>query len=425
MTEEIRNKLYELSEEKYREFNQKLLPGVEHVLGVRLPILRKLAKEIAKDDFRVYLAEAQAQITRDSIHEEIMVQGLVIGYAKMEQEEYRKCLDEFVPKITNWSVCDSCVTGFKFMRKDPDYWFDYLKTYRDSKEEFEIRFMVVAMMNHFVDEEHIEEILSICNEIREQEIRGPSGELVRIEVFVHGALCVAVSGKCYMSLAEFNHSANRGECFQSCRRSYTVRDTETGAEFAVDNRYVMSPKDLCTIEFLGELLDSGASILKIEGRGRSADYVAETVAVYREAVDLWKSGAVPSPEQRTVWKQRLAQVFNRGFWEGGYYLGRKLGEWTGSGDNQATVRKIFLGTIVNYYPRAGAAEVRLTSDSLPSGADLLITGNTTGALKLRAESVRVGDLAVPKAEKGTNATFPCPAKVRENDKVYRLEPVTC
>ena len=157
MTEEIRNKLYELSEEKYREFNQKLLPGVEHVLGVRLPILRKLAKEIAKDDFRVYLAEAQAQITRDSIHEEIMVQGLVIGYAKMEQEEYRKCLDEFVLKITNWSVCDSCVTGFKF-----------LKTYRDSKEEFEIRFMVVAMMNHFVDEEHIEEILSICNEIRHE-----------------------------------------------------------------------------------------------------------------------------------------------------------------------------------------------------------------------------------------------------------------
>lgn len=271
----------------------------------------------------------------------------------------------------------------------------------------------------------LEQIARICNEIREQEIRGPSGELVRIEVFVHGALCVAVSGKCYMSLAEFNHSANRGECFQSCRRSYTVRDTETGAEFAVDNRYVMSPKDLCTIEFLGELLDSGASILKIEGRGRSADYVAETVAVYREAVDLWKSGAVPSPEQRTVWKQRLAQVFNRGFWEGGYYLGHKLGEWAGSGDNQATVRKIFLGTIVNYYPRAGAAEVRLTSDSLPSGADLLITGNTTGALKLRAESVRVGDLAVPKAEKGTNATFPCPAKVRENDKVYRLEPVTC
>lgn len=166
MTEEIKIRLYELAEEKYREFNQKLLPGVEHVLGVRLPLLRKLAKETAKGDFRAYLSEAQKKISRDSIHEEIMVQGLVIGYAKMEREEYRKYLDEFAPKITNWSVCDSCVSGFKFMRTDPDYWFEYLKTYRASKEEFELRFMIVAMMDHFVDEEHIDEILAICNELR-------------------------------------------------------------------------------------------------------------------------------------------------------------------------------------------------------------------------------------------------------------------
>ena len=139
---------------------------LQHVLGVRLPLLRKLAKETAKGDFRAYLSEAQKKISRDSIHEEIMVQGLVIGYAKMEREEYRKYLDEFAPKITNWSVCDSCVSGFKFMRTDPDYWFEYLKTYRASKEEFELRFMIVAMMDHFVDEEHIDEILSICNEIR-------------------------------------------------------------------------------------------------------------------------------------------------------------------------------------------------------------------------------------------------------------------
>ena len=165
MTEEIKSRLHELAEEKYREFNQKLLPGVEHVLGVRLPVLRKLAKETAKGDFRAYLTEAQKKINRDSIHEEIMVQGLVIGYAKMEREEYRKYLDDFVPKITNWSVCDSCVSGFKFMRTDPD-WFDYLESYRDSKEEFELRFMIVAMMNHFVDAEHIDEILSVCSGIR-------------------------------------------------------------------------------------------------------------------------------------------------------------------------------------------------------------------------------------------------------------------
>ena len=165
MIEEITAKLYDLTEEDFRVFNSKLLPGVTRILGVRLPAMRKLAKKTAKGDFRSYLEEAHEKITADSIHEEIMMQGLVIGYAKMERDEYRKYLDEFVPKISNWSVCDSCVNGFKFMRNDPDYWFDYLKIYRDSKEEFELRFMIVAMMNHFVDEDHIDEILSICNEI--------------------------------------------------------------------------------------------------------------------------------------------------------------------------------------------------------------------------------------------------------------------
>lgn len=165
MIEEITAKLYNLTEEDFRVFNSKLLPGVTRILGVRLPAMRKLAKKTAKGDFRSYLEEAHEKITADSIHEEIMMLGLVIGYAKMERDEYRKYLDEFVPKISNWSVCDSCVNGFKFMRNDPEYWFDYLKIYRDSKEEFELRFMIVAMMNHFVDEDHIDEILSICNEI--------------------------------------------------------------------------------------------------------------------------------------------------------------------------------------------------------------------------------------------------------------------
>ena len=165
MIEEITAKLYDLTEEDFRVFNSKLLPGVTRILGVCLPAMRKLAKKTAKGDFRSYLEEAHEKITADSIHEEIMMQGLVIGYAKMERDEYRKYLDEFVPKISNWSVCDSCVNGFKFMRNDPEYWFDYLKIYRDSKEEFELRFMIAAMMNHFVDEDHIDEILSICNEI--------------------------------------------------------------------------------------------------------------------------------------------------------------------------------------------------------------------------------------------------------------------
>lgn len=166
MTDEIREKLYGLAEEDYKEFNRKLLPGVERVIGVRLPAMRKFAKELAKEDFRSYLEEAREKITADSIHEEIMLQGLVIAYAKMEREERRKYLDEFVPKIQNWAVCDSCVNSYKFMKKEADYWFSYLKTYRGSKEEFELRFMIVAMMSHFVDDAHIDEILDICNEIR-------------------------------------------------------------------------------------------------------------------------------------------------------------------------------------------------------------------------------------------------------------------
>lgn len=271
----------------------------------------------------------------------------------------------------------------------------------------------------------LDRIAGICREIREQGIRGPSGELVKVEVFVHGALCVAISGKCYMSLAEFNSSANRGACFQSCRRKYTVRDAETGAEFLIDNHYVMSPKDLCTITRLGEILDSGVSILKIEGRGRSADYVARTVSVYRNALDLWLSGKRPSPDQCAEWKRILAEGFNRGFWEGGYYLGRELGEWAGTGDNRATVKKIFLGTVVNYYPKAKAAEVHLTSESLHDGDRLLVTGNTTGVIEFKVNGLRVDDLPVPCAGKGVRTTFQCETKLRPNDKVYRLEPVTC
>ena len=166
MVEEIRKKLHELSEEDYKTFNQKLLPGVEHVLGVRLPAMRKLAKEVAKGDFRSYLDEAAEKIGADSIHEEIMLQGLVLGYAKMDREERTEYLEEFVPKITNWAVCDSCVNSYKFMQKDPDYWFDYLKKYQKGDEEFRLRFMIVAMMSHFVDESHIDEILRICSTVR-------------------------------------------------------------------------------------------------------------------------------------------------------------------------------------------------------------------------------------------------------------------
>lgn len=222
MVEEIREKLYGLAEEDYKEFNKKLLPGVEHVIGIRLPALRKLAKEIAKEDYRTYLEEAGRKIGPDSVHEEVMLQGLVIGYGKMDSDERRKYLDEFVPKIGNWAVCDSCVTSYKFMRKDPEYWFSYLKTYRASSEEFKLRFMIVAMMSHFVDEEHIDEILEICDEIHHDGYYAKMGAAWAIQV------CYVKCPKKTRVFLENNHMDDftHNKAIQKIRESYRVSREE-------------------------------------------------------------------------------------------------------------------------------------------------------------------------------------------------------
>ncbi len=266
----------------------------------------------------------------------------------------------------------------------------------------------------------LDQITRICSGIREERICGPSGESVKVEIFVHGALCVAVSGKCYMSLAAYNSSANRGAGFQNCRRSYTVRDTETGTEFEIDNRYVMSPRDLCTLEFFDRILASGVSVLKIEGRGRSADYVAHTVRIYRAALDLWMRGEELRPEQLAAWETSLAEVFNRGFWKGGYYLGHKLGEWAACGDSQATVQKEYIGRIVNYYKKPEVAELLITSGCLACGDRILVTGSTTGAQELRVGELLLDGTAVDPAVKGMDVTFLSPVQLRTNDKVYKL-----
>ena len=266
----------------------------------------------------------------------------------------------------------------------------------------------------------LEQITHICDGIRKEQIRGPSGELFQAEIFIHGALCVAVSGKCYMSLAAYNSSANRGACFQNCRRAYTVRDTETGTEFTIDNSYVMSPRDLCTLEFFDRILASGVSILKIEGRGRSADYVAHVVRVYRAALDRWMEGKALSAEELRNWEKELESVFNRGFWKGGYYLGNKLGEWAGCGDSQATVQKEFIGKIVNFYRKVSAAELRITSGVLASGDRILVTGETTGAQELELGELLLDGIPVRPAKKGMNVTFSSPFRFRVGDKVYKL-----
>lgn len=267
----------------------------------------------------------------------------------------------------------------------------------------------------------LESIRNIAEGIRRENIRGPGGELLKIELFIHGALCVALSGKCYMSLSVYNSSANRGRCFQNCRRRYLVRDAETGTELEIDNQYVMSPKDLCTVAFLDKLLNAGASVLKIEGRGRSADYVAATVSVYREALDSWLEGRF-ARERIPEWEKRLKEVFNRGFWEGGYYLGKKLGEWSASDGNRATIRKSYAGRISNYFSRLGVAEMLVEAADLHPGDQLLITGPTTGAVKLTVAELRLERDPVAEAPRGRAASFPVPVKVRSGDKVYLLTP---
>ena len=268
----------------------------------------------------------------------------------------------------------------------------------------------------------LEKIRHICKTIEKEHITGPSGELVRIELFVHGALCVAVSGKCYMSLALYNTSANRGACCQPCRRSYQVRDSVSGSELEIENAYVMSPGDLCTVGQLGTLLDAGISVLKIEGRGRSADYTAAVTRVYSEALACWQKGITPGEEQLEIWQKRLKEVFNRGFWEGGYYLGEKSGVWAGAAENRASYVKQLCGKVVNYFPKAKVAQVQLMSGGVKRHDRILVTGPTTGAVEGVLDEFRAGDLPAESAEKGAEITFVFEETVRKNDSFFVLTP---
>ncbi len=261
-------------------------------------------------------------------------------------------------------------------------------------------------------------VTEICRQIREQKVTGPSGNPVRIEMFVHGALCMAISGKCYLSLHEMNSSANRGSCLQTCRRAYIVTDKETGAELELDNEYIMSPKDLKTIHFLNKILDSGVTVLKIEGRARSADYVKTTVECYREASEAWKTGTF-TDERVEEWNQRLSTVFNRGFWDG-YYLGQRLGEWSHNYGSMATKRKIYLGKGTNYFPNIQVAEFKLETGNLSVGDEILIVGPTTGVVEGTVEELRVELQPVQMARKGECFSIPVPKKIRRSDKLFKL-----
>lgn len=265
------------------------------------------------------------------------------------------------------------------------------------------------------------QVESINKEIARRGITGPSGDLVRTEVFGHGALCMAVSGKCYLSLHSNFSSANRGACVQNCRRSYVVMDKDEGIEFEVDNEYIMSAADLCTIDFLDKIIKSGVSVLKIEGRGRSADYVFTTTQCYREAIDSYYDGTFTA-EKVINWKERLATVFNRGFWDG-YYLGRKMGEWSDNPGSKATKRKVYIGKGVKFYDEAGIGEFFIEAQGVRVGDELLVTGPTTGVIETTLTSMRVEDEPAEQVKRGVTITFPIREKIRPSDKLYKLVPV--
>ncbi len=264
----------------------------------------------------------------------------------------------------------------------------------------------------------LRQVKKITEQIEKEQIKGPSGRLLEIEIFGHGALCMAVSGKCYMSLHSHNSSANRGACKQNCRKKYTVIDQESGFEMELDNEYIMSPKDLCTIDFLDQVADAGIKVLKIEGRGRAPEYVAKVIKCYRDAIDSLADGTYDK-EKVISWMQELEKVYNRGFWNG-YYLGQKLGEWSKEPGSHATQKKVYLGKGVHYFQKAQVGEFKIEAYDVAIGDTILITGPTTGAQEMELKQMFVNDAPAEKATKGDEVTMKLDFRIRSSDKLYKI-----
>ncbi|MFN8256880.1 MAG: peptidase U32 family protein [Bacteroidales bacterium] len=282
----------------------------------------------------------------------------------------------------------------------------------------------VKFYSHFADvivtarELSLKQVKHITETIEKEQIKGPKGELVRIEIFAHGALCMAVSGKCYLSLHEQNSSANRGACLQTCRKSYLVTEKESGYQLEIDNEYIMSPKDLCTIGFIDKILDSGVKVLKIEGRARPPEYVKIVSSCYNEAINAYIEGTY-TPEKIKKWEERLETTFNRGFWDG-YYLGRKMGEWSREYGSKATKTKIYIGKGTNYFNNLKVAEFLIQSENLKVGDEILITGPTTGVIETTVKEIRLDLKPVNEVGKGNLVSIPVEEKVRPSDKLYKM-----
>ncbi|WP_408041052.1 peptidase U32 family protein [Tenacibaculum amylolyticum] len=264
----------------------------------------------------------------------------------------------------------------------------------------------------------LRQVKKICEQIEKEQIKGPSGKLVEIEIFGHGALCMAVSGKCYMSLHAYNSSANRGACKQNCRKKYSVIDQETGIEMELDNEYIMSPKDLCTLDFLDQVVATGAKVLKIEGRGRAPEYVATVIKTYRAALDAIAEGSY-SKDKVSEWMDTLAKVYNRGFWSG-YYLGQKLGEWSDTPGSKATQKKVYIGKGVHFFPKPSISEFKIEAYDIKIGDTILVTGPTTGVEEFELTEMMVNDERLTVAQKGDSCTIPTPFRIRPSDKLYKI-----
>ena len=279
--------------------------------------------------------------------------------------------------------------------------------------KFYVQFADVVVLARELD---MDQVMTIHRQIVENDLRGPKGELIQIEMFSHGALCMAVSGKCYLSLHEMNASANRGACYQICRRSYTVKDTEG------DGKYIMSPKDLCTIGFINKMIDAGVRVFKIEGRARSAEYVKTVCECYDEALNAYLDGSYGA-EKIANWKERLSTVFNRGFWDG-YYLGQRLGEWSEVYGSKATKKKVCIGKVTNYFGKLQVGEFKLESYDLKVGEEVLIVGPNTGVVQMIVPELRLELEPVEKVDKGAIFSMPCETKLRRSDKLYKLVDTT-
>lgn len=265
---------------------------------------------------------------------------------------------------------------------------------------------------------NLNQVTQIVAAIEEKEIKGPLGELIKIEIFAHGALCMAVSGKCYISLDNHNHSANRGACYQTCRRGYVVKDKESDLELEIDNQYIMSPKDLCTIGFLDKILEAGVQVLKIEGRGRSPEYVKTVTACYKDAVNSFNDGSY-CQEKIDMWMQRLSKVFNRGFWDG-YYLGQTMGEWSNRYGSMAATEKIYVGKVTNYFSKLNVAEIKIESHNLQCNDEIIISGPTTGVYEDVIKEIRLDLQKTQVATKGDLCSIPVSVVVRRGDKLYKV-----